>query len=104
MLLNRLLCVSDICTFFWLKDVVNMLQPKYLAFLGDILYDGNGQYYLVGNKNSKQIIKAFQDVGLSSKIARTFLLNPKYIINKYKKYFEDIKKFIYLRNCLDVIL
>jgi len=96
----QLLCISDVRTFMWIDKIINKLRPNYIAFLGDILYDGDGQFYLIGNKNSKYIEKAFQDIGLSQKTVKNLISNPKYVINKYEKYFKDAKIFINLYNCL----
>ncbi|MDP8023545.1 MAG: hypothetical protein ACP5LF_01280 [Nitrososphaeria archaeon] len=43
----KLLFLSDVRNFQFSEMIINHLKPSYVLFLGDILFDGPGQFYIV---------------------------------------------------------
>jgi len=75
MILIRVLCISDVRTFLGADLLLKAVRPNWVILLGDILYDGPGQFYLIGKENFKFLVSAFRNVGLSEDHIYEILLN-----------------------------
>ncbi len=47
---DTIMCLSDIRTFQGVENILEEIKPKFIFLLGDILYDGPGQFYKINDK------------------------------------------------------
>jgi len=94
-ILTEVLCISDIRTFMLMDEILSFTNPEYVILLGDILYDGPGQIYVLKKDELERIAKDLNDsrivrlVDILNEEKRNviFVYDGKYNTVQYTDYF-----------------